>query len=440
MSQEQYLQELLRFLEASPTAFHATATVQGILAEHGFTRLFEPDDWGELGPGSYYVSRNDSSLIAFVLEHGTSGCRSLRMAGAHTDSPGFRVKPHALHSTGGYVQLGVEVYGGAMLSTWFDRDCSLAGRVVWQDGEGRAQAGLVDFQRPLVVMPSLALHLDPEARGRHAINRQTDLAPILMLGEEPDFATLLLEQLARQRGAARGQVASGEVLAFDLFLYDAQPPDQIGLNGEFVCSARLDNLLSCHALARALAGAATRDSLIVLNDHEEVGSATVAGAGGTFLQDVLARLFPPAQMRRILAASLFVSADNAHALHPNFMASYEPEHSPRMQAGPVIKTNAGQRYATSAATAAQFVLLCRRAGVPCQDFVMRNDMSCGSTIGPLVASGLGVPVVDVGVAQLAMHSVREMAAWRDGASFLQAMQAFFGADEALLRAPLVGGV
>ncbi|MDO5675499.1 MAG: M18 family aminopeptidase [bacterium] len=435
ISQEQYPQELIRFLEASPTAFHAVVSAGTMLAAAGFQRLHEEDDWGELGPGAYYVSRNDSTIIAFRLAKGAAVCQALRMAGAHTDSPALRVKPHAVHSKSGYVQLGVEIYGGALLAPWFDRDCSLAGRVVWRSTTGQVRTGLLDFRRALVTIPSLAIHLDPEVNKQRSINRQTDMVPILALGDVPDFSSLLLQELQRQHGINMEQA---ELLDFDLFLYDTQAPALVGLKEEFICSARLDNLLSCHALVQALCGAeAGKDSLIVLNDHEEVGSTSMVGAQGSFLKDVLARLFQPGQVQRIVARSLFVSVDNAHALHPNFSSKYEPEHAPAMHGGPVIKINANQRYATSGVTAALLTLLCREARIPCQKFVMRNDMACGSTIGPLTAAALGLATVDVGVPQLAMHSVRETAAWLDGYSLLRLLQTFFGAADAQLSASAV---
>lgn len=429
LTSHQYPQELIRFLEHSPTAFHATACAARMLGACGFRRLDEKEDWGGLGPGSYLVIRNDSSLIAFTLPRGTAACQALRMAGAHTDSPALRVKPKAVYSSGGYVQLGVEMYGGALLAPWFDRDCSLAGRVVWQDDSGLLRSGLLDFRRPLVVIPSLAIHLDPEANRQRSINPQTDMAPILALGEVPDFGALLLEELARQYGK---ETVRGEVLDFDLFLYDLQPPSRLGLREEFLCSARLDNLLSCHALVQALRQAKdAQDAMIVLNDHEEVGSTSAVGARGTFLQDVLARLFTPEHKRCVLAQSLLVSVDNAHALHPNFSTKYESEHNVRMHGGPVIKTNANQRYATSAVSAAQFMRLCRKAQVPCQRFVMRNDLACGTTIGPLTAAALGIATVDVGIPQLAMHSVRESVAWQDGFFLLQVLTTFFTAADAV---------
>lgn len=436
-TQEQYPQDLIHFLAASPTPFHATSYSADLLSEHGFIRLKETEDWDELGPGSYFVTRNDSSLIAFTLTQGAKACQALRMAGAHTDSPGLKVKPNAVHSHNGYVQLGVEIYGGALLAPWFDRDCSLAGRVLWQQkGDGQLYASLLDFCRPLLVIPSLAIHLDPEVNKQHSINRQSDMVPLLSLGDMPDFASLLLEQLGKQYA---GFPSDAELLDFDLFLYDVQPPARLGLQEEFICSARLDNLLSCHALLQALVQVKDgKDSFLVLNDHEEVGSASASGAQGSFAQDVLARLFLPEQRRQILSRSLFVSVDNAHALHPNFSAKHEPQHAPCMQGGPVIKMNANQRYASNAVTAAQFMLLCKQAEVPYQKFVMRNDMACGSTIGPLVATALGVATVDVGVPQLAMHSVRETAAWLDGYFMLQALTVFFAANDSFLVAAAAG--
>ncbi len=434
ISQEQYPQELIRFLEAAPTAFHTVARAGAMLAAAGFQRLHEEEDWGDLCPGAYYVCRNDSTLIAFRLTKGAAACRALRMAGAHTDSPALRVKPHAVHTKSGYVQMGVEVYGGALLAPWFDRDCSLAGRVLWRSGTGEVRACLLDFRRPLLMIPSLAIHLDPEANKQRSINRQTDMVPVMALGDAGDaldFSALLLAQLQKQGM----DCAQAKMLDFDLFLYDTQPPALVGLKEEFICSARLDNLLSCHALVQALCNAgAGQDTLIVLNDHEEVGSTSMAGAQGSFLKDVLARLFQPGQFQRVAASSLFVSVDNAHALHPNFSSKYEPEHAPLMHGGPVIKINASQRYATSGATAALLTLLCKEAQVPCQKFVMRNDMACGSTIGPLTAAALGLATVDIGVPQLAMHSVRETAAWLDGYHLLRLLQVFFLAEDKQLKA------
>ena len=432
----QYLDDLFTFINASPTAFHAAAAGAALLSGRGFQRLHEADAWGDLAPGAYFVVRNDSSLIAFTLADSPSSGRSLRMAGAHTDSPGLKVKPNPLQLRQGCVQLGVEVYGGPLLAPWFDRDLSLAGRVSWRSGQGALQCSLIDFKRPIAVIPSLAIHLDREANSKRSIDKQIDLVPMLMQTAEsspPDFKTILQRQLELQHPAAAG----AEILDFELFLYDAQPLALVGWNGEFISGGRLDNLLSCHALLQGLIAAEPRrNCLIVLNDHEEVGSVSAAGAQGAFLSDTLQRLFTePGLRQQVIAGSLFVSVDNAHAVHPNFVGKHDPEHLPQLNRGPVIKMNANQRYATNALTASLFRQFCQKAGSPCQQFVMRNDLACGSTIGPLTAAGIGVPTVDVGIPQLAMHSIRETAGSADGWHLLRALTTFFSATDEHIRCP-----
>jgi aspartyl aminopeptidase len=335
----------------------------------------------------------------------------LRMIGAHTDSPCLKVKPSPLRREQNCLQLGVEVYGGALLRPWFDRELSLAGRVCWQDKDGSLCSALLDFQRPVAIIPSLAIHLNREANKQQEVNRQTDIVPLLGLagGEPADFQQILREQL-------RSLLPEAEpvgIIDHELFFYGPAPPALTGLNKEFLVSARLDNLASCFAALHALQ-AAEANCLIVLNDHEEVGSMTAAGAQGPFLRELLERLLPDATARQtVLRQSFFISADNAHAVHPNFAAKHDPQHLPKLGLGPVIKFNANQRYATTAASAARFRQLCVQAGVPVQDFVSRSDMGCGSTIGPLTASGIGVETVDVGIPSLAMHSIRETAACAD---------------------------
>lgn len=431
-----YLDDLFTFINNAPTAFHAVANSAAMLSDHGFQRLRESDSWRNLETGSYYVTRNDASLIAFTLTASSPSGRLLRMAGAHTDSPGLKIKPNPLQVRHTCVQLGVEVYGGALLAPWFDRNLSLAGRVSWKDASGSLRCSLIDFKRPVATIPSLAIHLDREANSKRSIDKQIDLVPLMMQNTEsapPDFKTILKDQLLLQYPAA----TEAEILDFDLFLYDTQPPCRVGLNGEFITGSRLDNLLSCHALLRALTQPVVRrDCLVVLNDHEEVGSVSTTGAQGPFLKNVLERLFPDGEHRqRIIADSLFVSVDNAHAVHPNFAAKHDPEHLPLLNHGPVIKMNANQRYATNGLTASLFRLFCAKAGVPCQQFVMRNDLACGSTIGPLTAAEIGVPTVDIGVPQLAMHSIRETAGHLDGWHLLRAMTAFFSEPDNGIRCP-----
>lgn len=436
MPQTEHLADLFTFINHSPTPFHAVVNSATMLSAHGFQRLHESDSWQHLDPGGYYVIRNDTSLIAFTLTGSPSAERHLRMAGAHTDSPALKIKPNPIQIRHTCLQLGVEVYGGALLAPWFDRNLSIAGRVSWNCDNGPLQCSLIDFKQPIATIPSLAIHLDREVDGKRVLDKQTDLVPLVMQldeGSTPDFKAILNDQLRKEQPTAIG----AEIVAFDLFLYDTQPLSRVGLNGEFITGSRLDNLLSCHALLRALIQPANhRDSLIVLNDHEEVGSVSTSGAQGPFLKNVLDRLFPdPGQRQQILAQSLFVSTDNAHAVHPNFAAKHDPDHLPLLNRGPVIKLNANQRYATNSLTAGLFRLFCKKAGVPCQTFVMRNDLACGSTIGPLTAAEIGVPTVDIGVPQLAMHSIRETAGHLDCWYLLQALTTFFSEPDNAIRCP-----
>ena len=438
MPQTAYLEDLFTFINHSPTPFHVVVNSAAKLSAQGFQRLHESDSWQHLGPGSYFVIRNDTSLIAFTLTDSPHEGRHLRMAGAHTDSPTLKIKPNPVQLRHTCLQLGVEVYGGALLAPWFDRNLSIAGRVSWICDDGPLQCSLIDFKRPIATIPSLAIHLDREVNATRTINKQTDLVPLVMQidgSEYPDFKDILKVQLLKEHPTALG----AKVVDFDLFLYDTQPLCRVGLNGEFITGSRLDNLLSCHALLQALIQSARRrDCLIVLNDHEEVGSVSTSGAQGPFLKNVLERLFPdPSQRQQVLAHSLFVSVDNAHAVHPNFVAKHDPEHLPLLNRGPVVKLNANQRYATNGLTAGLFRLFCKKAGVLCQQFVMRNDLACGSTIGPLTAAEIGVPTVDIGVPQLAMHSIRETAGHLDCWYLLQALTTFFAEPDAGIRCPAI---
>lgn len=323
--------------------------------------------------------------------------------------------------------MGVEVYGGALLAPWFDRDLGLAGRVHVRFPDGRLEGKLLRVDRPVAIIPSLAIHLDREANNGRAINAQTQMAPVFLQGgETPDLERLLQTWLAEQH-----DLDGVEILDFELAFHDTQPPARIGVEGELISGARLDNLLSCFiGLEALLESDGSQGALLVANDHEEVGSASACGAQGPFLGDVLRRL--NAQLGeagdegyiRLIQASRMISCDNAHALHPNFADKHDAAHGPALNGGPVIKVNASQRYATNSATAALFRDLCREAGEPVQTFVTRADMGCGSTIGPLTATGLGVPTLDVGVPQWAMHSIRETAGARDVASLTRVLTAF----------------
>jgi aspartyl aminopeptidase len=421
------LNSLLEFLGRCPTPYHAVADLAGMLQAKGFQQLAESDSWGNLTAGKYFIIRQHASLAAFVLTDVPLEQTGLRLAGAHTDSPGLKIKPHPLQRKNNFLQLGVEVYGGALLGPWFDRDLSLAGRISWSDREGTFQQSLINFQSPVAIIPSLAIHLDREANSKKTINKQTDLAPLLYLTKKDgSFEELLRRQLLKEQP----QTVPEHILAHDLFFYDVQKPALVGLQGDFITGSRLDNQLSCFTLIQALANVQeSQNALVVLNDHEEVGSVSAGGAQGPFLHMLLERLVPePGKRQQMLSRSLLVSVDNAHGVHPNFADRHDPEHLPTLNNGPVIKWNANQRYASDAITGGFFRSLCKRADLTSQDFVMRNDMSCGSTIGPLTAAEIGVKTVDVGVPTLAMHSIRETAGSNDVDALQRIMLRFFSLD------------
>ncbi len=428
MSQETFNQQLIDFLDRSPTPFHAVATMKQQLLAAGFTELDERAPWRLEAAGRYLVSRNGSALIAFILPPtGALAEQGLRMVGAHTDSPCLKVKPQPERLKHGYFQLGVEVYGGALLNPWFDRDLSLAGRVSYLDPQGELQQGLIDYAEPIAVIPSLAIHLDREANTNRTVNAQDHLPAILCQGadDNTDFRSLLLAQLEKQGLNAE------KVLDYELYFYDSQPAAQIGLNGDFIASARLDNLLSCFVgLSSLLQADGQRGAMLICNDHEEVGSVSTSGADGPFLQSLLERIAPDVEQRsRMLAHSLLVSADNAHGVHPNYADKHDANHGPLLNGGPVIKVNANQRYATSSETSAVFRHLAAQLEVPLQTFTVRADMACGSTIGPLTAAKIGVATLDVGVPTFAMHSVRELAGRDDGYGLMRVLRRFQSLQE-----------
>ncbi|WP_081195652.1 M18 family aminopeptidase [Halomonas sp. BC1] len=418
------LTRLCDFLQQSPTPWHATQNMAKRLEQAGFTRLEETANW-QLAPGKrYYVTRNDSSLIAFQLPAGKLS--SLRMLGAHTDSPGLHLKPNATHYSAGWLQLGVQVYGGVLLAPWFDRELGLAGRVHVRHADGRLESVLLNVAQPVAMIPSLAIHMDRDVNAGRTINPQTQMAPVLLQSNDLELNDLLAQWLEAQHG-----LRAVDVVDFELGFYDVQPPALVGLRQELLASARLDNLLSCFVgLEALLACDGEQGALLVANDHEEVGSASACGAQGPFLGDVLKRLNGQVgggseeSLIQLIQSSLMISCDNAHALHPNFRDKHDERHGPVINGGPVIKVNASQRYATNSVTGALFRDVCREADVPVQSFVTRADMGCGSTIGPITATEVGVPTIDVGLPQWAMHSIRETSGTRDVEYLTRALTQF----------------
>ena len=435
MDKNLFNEGLLHFLRQSPTPFHAVQTMQDTLESAGFELLQEQDAWQLKTGCSYVVQRNGSSIIAFRLGQGDPAEHGFHMAGAHTDSPCLKLKPNPVMQLGTALQFAVEVYGGVLMAPWFDRDLSLAGRVDYQAADGSIQSSLLNWHRPIATVPSLAIHLDREANQNRSINAQKDLPPVLamMAADQPfDFDGWLTQALAEQCSVKGVR----KVLAHELSFYDTQAPTLLGLNEEFIASARLDNLLSCFVcLDSILQGSdkpAERFSLMVCNDHEEVGSTSACGAQGPFLKSVLARICAQLSdadaaesVERMTRHSLFLSIDNAHGIHPNFPEKHDNNHGPVLNKGPVIKVNANQRYATNSRTAAQFKALCEKVDVPVQSFVVRSDMGCGSTIGPVTAAGLGVETIDIGVPTFGMHSIRELAGSDDAWYLATVLREYF---------------
>lgn len=426
--------DLIAFIDASPTPYHAVAEAVRRLASAGFRECVETELW-TLDPGDRrYVVRHGGSLVAFQVGSESPVEGGFRIVGAHTDSPNLRLKPNADRSCEGYRQLVVEPYGGILLHTWLDRDLSIAGRVTLREGDV-LQSVLLDFDRPLARVPSLAIHLnrDLKEKGLH-LNPQTQALPLMGLEDSPPLAQLLATELRAQKIA---DVTPEEILAFDLMLYDSQPSRIIGSDAAFIAAPRLDNLASCHASVSALLGAAASNDLgratraVVLYDHEEVGSESAQGAGGNLLVEALERIVAAYKggaaqgLARARARSRVVSADMAHGVHPNFADKHEPGHKPVLGRGPVIKSNVNQSYATDAVTAGEFATLCAAQGAAPQHFTSRNDQPCGSTIGPITAARTGIPTVDVGNPMLSMHSCREMAGSADVAPMIRVLQAFF---------------
>ena len=425
MNDEKFNYDLMDFIAMSPTPFHAVEQIVYKLECAGYQRLYEADSWQLENGQGYYVTRNDSSIIAFKMGENIVS-NGIQMVGAHTDSPCLKVKPEPDMLTKGYYQLGVEVYGGALLNPWFDRDLSLAGRVNYLDDDNDLCSTLVNFEEPIAVIPSLAIHLDREANKNRTVNPQTDIPPILLKlpisesEKKPSFKEILLQKIKDDTDAI-------EVLDYELSFYDVQQPAYIGLHQDFIASARLDNLLSCYTGLMAMTETSNSGSkLLVCTDHEEVGSSSACGAQGPFLQSVLERMAGSHENYvRMIDKSMMVSADNAHAIHPNYTDKHDGNHGPEINMGPVIKTNANQRYATNGDTGAIFKQLCKKADVPVQSFVVRSDMACGSTIGPIAASEIGVRTIDVGVPTFGMHSIRELAGRWDAYYLFRVLKEFY---------------
>ena len=418
MKKEKVNEKLFQFIDNSPTAFHAVANCEEILKDKGYTKLLEEEEWELIPEGKYYVTRNDSSMIAFAIPEGTF--KGFHMAAAHSDSPCFKVKENPeIEVEKAYTKLNVEPYGGAVYASWLDRPLSVAGRIVTKEG-----SRLVNIDKDSLIIPNLAIHLNREINKGFTYNPQVDLLP-LMAGKVGEKGLL-------QYFAEKCEIAKEEILGYDLFLYARQKPGYLGLNKEFIFSPRLDDLQCVFALVTAMAEETPKEyvNVCAVFDNEEVGSSTKQGADSTFLEDVLERIaesfyLGKSAMKQKLAESFMISADNGHALHPNHPEKADPTNKPVLNGGVVIKYNANQKYTTDGVSAAKIKMLCENAKVPYQSYVNRSDEPGGATLGNISTSHISVKAADIGLAQLAMHCSVETAGSEDTVYLYKMMKRYY---------------
>ncbi|KHK95898.1 aminopeptidase 2 [Microbacterium mangrovi] len=415
-----HAQDLADFVAASPSSFHAAAEVARRLTDAGFRPLAEDEDWPEQPGGKYLVVR-DGAVLAWVVPPGAGASTPVRVFGAHSDSPAFKLKPKPTTGRLGWLQAGVEIYGGPILASWLDRELRLAGRLVLDDG-----TAVLAATGPLLRLPQLAIHLSRDVNDHLTLDKQTQTQPVWGLGAA-DAADLLGEL------AASAGVDAARIRGYDIVTADAARGAVFGKDDVFFAAGRLDDLASVHAGVVAIADAEPADhiALLAVFDHEEVGSETRSGAAGPLLADVLERIrlslgADRVQQLRALAASWCVSSDVGHSVHPNFPEKHDPVVKPVLGTGPILKINANQRYATDAPGAAAWHGWCESAGVTSQEFVSNNAVPCGSTIGPITATRLGIRTVDVGIPILSMHSARELAGVTDLHDLTRVASVFFG--------------
>ncbi|NMM65372.1 M18 family aminopeptidase [Clostridium sp. P21] len=411
-------QELIDFIYESPTAFHAVYNTKEMLLNSGFTELKEEDSWNLKKGGKYFVTKNNSALTAFIVGKGNLEKDGFKIIGAHTDSPGFKIKPNPdIEVEGEYVKLNTEVYGGPIINTWMDRPLSLAGRVVIKNENSfYPEERLLNIKRPILIIPNLAIHMNRSINSGIELNRQKDVLPVLsMVNEKFEKGKYLIKIIAQELN-----VKEEDILDFDLFLYEFEKGCIMGLNNEFISSGRLDDLIMVHSGIKALINTEVGNStnVMVCFDNEEVGSTTKQGADSPMLSNILERIALNLMQNkedyfRALAKSFIISCDLGHALHPNYSEKSDPVNRPIINKGPIIKSSASQSYASDAVSAAIYRNVCSKAEVPVQVFVNRSDEKGGSTIGPISSSHININSVDMGLAILSMHSIKELAGVKD---------------------------
>lgn len=423
-------QELIDFIYESPTSFHAVDSVKKVLLNCGFIELSEEDSWNLQKSGRYFLTKNQSAVIAFVIGTGELEKEGFRIIGAHTDSPGFRIKPNPeMEVEGSYIKLNTEVYGGPIINTWLDRPLSIAGRVILKSKDPFwPEVRLLNIKKPILIIPNLAIHMNKNVNSGVELNRQKDILPLLSLVNEK-FAKgqYLLKTIAKEIG-----VNEEDILDFDLFLYEYEKGKVIGLNDEFISCGRLDDLSMVHSGIRALteisAGKAT--NVMVCFDNEEVGSTTKQGANSPLLSGTLERISISLSKGgedyyRALSKSFMISSDLGHALHPNYGEKSDPVNRPIVNKGPIIKLSANQSYTSDSVSSSVYRGICERVEVPVQVFVNRSDEKGGSTIGPISSSHINIPSVDMGIAILSMHSIRELGGVKDYIYTVESFKEFF---------------
>lgn len=431
MSKElEFAKELIDFIYESPSAFHAVLNVKNILKDNGFTELKEEDKWEISKGGKYYVTKNDSAIVAFIAGTGNVEEDGFKIIGAHTDSPTFRIKPDPeMIAENAYLKLNTEVYGGPILSTWMDRPLSIAGRVTLKSSNVfYPETRFINIKKPIMVIPNLAIHMNRNVNAGVELNRQKDTLPLIALvNDQMEKENYLIKMLASELN-----VNVQDVLDFDLFLYEFEKGSIIGVNDEFISSGRLDDLSMVHAgitaLTRVEASKAT--NVMVCYDNEEVGSTTKQGADSELLSKILERIVlcqgkGREEFFRSIARSFMISGDLAHAVHPNSPEKADPINKPVINKGPVIKIAANQSYTTDSNSCAVYEQICKKAGVPVQKFVNRSDAPGGSTIGPISSSHLDMRTVDMGSPIFAMHSVRELGGVMDHTYTTKSFEEFY---------------
>lgn len=423
-------QELIDFINKSKTAFQGAEELKNILDNHGYAQIREEDKWDLKKGGKYYITKNNSAVIAFEIGTGDIEKDGFRLIGAHTDSPGFRIKPNAeMKVEGHYVKLNTEVYGGPILSTWFDRPLSIAGRVTLKGKDTfKPKVELVDINKPILIIPNLAIHMNRSVNEGYEYNKQKDTLPLLTIVEEKLEKDKYLISLISEAL----KVNPCDILDFDLFLYEYAEGMVLGAENEFISCGRLDDLWMVFAGLKALLNSneINATKVLVALDNEEIGSLTSQGANSSILENILERIAlglnkEREDFRRALSNSIMISADLAHALHPNYTEKCDPTSKPMLGKGPVLKIAASGSYSTDSYASAVFKGICEKAKVPCQVFVNRSDLRGGTTIGPITASKLNIPVIDMGAPILSMHSIRELATVKDNEYTIKAFTEFF---------------